>query len=169
MPVELVAEDRDPVDGAAAVKVLLQLLRGRAVVHIPHVHRPGVHLLLLLLGERRRRRSAGLHSAAPSHRRRHVHLALHLLQLEGLLLHLSDARLDRLQLGVVAVAALGAVGGVSVALGGGARPDAVSLAVTVHSWLLIALVEELVLVEVVTHDGPVYLPIEVIDLVRLSL
>ena len=44
MPIVLVAEDRDPVDGAAPVKVLLQLLGGGAVVDVPYVHGPSVDL-----------------------------------------------------------------------------------------------------------------------------
>lgn len=36
---DLVAEDGDPVDGAAVLKMLLNLLRRRAVVHVSDVNR----------------------------------------------------------------------------------------------------------------------------------
>ena len=44
---ELVHHDRDPVDRAAALEVLLQLLGGGAVIHISHIDGPLVGLVVV--------------------------------------------------------------------------------------------------------------------------
>lgn len=100
--VELVAEDRDPVDAAAAVKVGLQLVGRGAVIHVAHVHGAGVHLQLVGVREvglrrRRGRVPAGGPQRPPQHQVP-VHLGLHVLELHRLLLHLPHPGLDGVQL-----------------------------------------------------------------------
>ena len=84
----------DPVDGAAAVEMLLQLLGRRAVVHVPDINGLVVDLNLLLEGEVqvscRRERYGDMF----------VDFHLHLSQLL-LLLHGLHKSLDALLLGVL--------------------------------------------------------------------
>jgi len=92
--VELVAEYGDPVNGAAPVEMLLQLLGSRAVVNVPDVHGLVVNLHLLLEGE------VQVSCGRERYGELFIDLHLHLSELLCLLLHGLHASLDALQLGV---------------------------------------------------------------------
>mmetsp|Transcript_146206 Transcript_146206/g.364576 ORF Transcript_146206/g.364576 Transcript_146206/m.364576 type:complete len:245 (+) Transcript_146206:95-829(+) len=78
----LVDQDGNAVDLPTRLEVLLQLLWSRAIVHIPHIHRPPVDLLAV-------QAVGGLLDCLGE-----------LLQFLGLLLHLLDLPLHLLDLGI---------------------------------------------------------------------